>query len=224
MPRKNTSKTACYQAKVAENTSSDAVPVVVVGDTMPPRNIRSNLKRSILYHAVSRFFDDLVNFAELQRLLARPFVYQKNISLRLLDYFLSVYASDHGVCITVNGRLKSFHDLYQTRLTSNGKVMYDAFRRTDKLSFTKHGATIETTLGQLLFFRDVIQYKVIDYVLKHADEIKACMSKDLPRGAAARVPPRRRADVRDGQHHNQAPLWSQVLRDLCLRRSHNNEV
>lgn len=142
---------------------------------------RVNMKRAILFHSVDKFYDDAENFTKLKQLLARPFTEHKNISLRLLDYFLSIYAGENGVCVPINGKIVSFHDIYQARLSSNGKVLYDAFRRTQKLNYTKHGETIETTLGQLLFFRDIISYKVLDYVAEHLVEIKRAMSNESSR-------------------------------------------
>ena len=136
-----------------------------------------DLKRSLLFKSVDEFYTNIANFNELQKFLVRPFACQ-GISLRLLDYFLTVYAGEHGVCMNVNGKMKSFHDIYQARLSINGKIMYDAFRRTEKLTYIKHGQSIETTLGQLVFFKDVIQFKVMDYVLEHLPEVKQAMVND----------------------------------------------
>jgi hypothetical protein len=136
--------------------------------------IKRSSKRATLLRSVDLFYDDIDNFKQLQCLLGRS-----QMSLRLLDYFCATYAGEHGVCITMpDGKIQSLHDIYQARLNRHGKVLYDAFRRSEKLVYTKHDVTLETTLGQLVFFRDVIQYRVNDYIEAHQDQIKEAMSKD----------------------------------------------
>eukprot|EP00798_Chlamydomonas_sp_ICE-L_P009688 gene9688-8516_t len=79
------------------------------------------------------------------------------ISLRLIDWFVTNYAKTHNV-------LKAY-----------SKQQFDPFRRRDRILFHYGSENIETTVGQLNFFRWMIENRILEYVEEHVDEIEADM-------------------------------------------------
>ena len=54
--------------------------------------------------------------------------------------------------------------------------MFDPFRRKEHINFIyEPGKFVETTLGQMNFFKWVIENNILDFVSKHAAEIEQHM-------------------------------------------------
>ena len=68
-------------------------------------------------------------------------------------------------------------------MKSYSKEYFDPFRRknklNDKFTFKINNNIIETTIGQLNFFKWAIENKIIDYVIKNYNSIKDDMKKTL---------------------------------------------
>jgi hypothetical protein len=78
--------------------------------------------------------------------------------------------------------IRKFHLYYEYRaqLKSYTKLYFDPFRRHNRISFVVQTAphmAIETTLGQLNFFRWAIQNHILDYVQSHLTEIEEAMTQ-----------------------------------------------
>lgn len=143
-------------------------------------------KTVVLMQAASLFYDNPLNFDALLKYLEKCTTKGTGVSLRMLDYLVSMY-SQRGCMVKYEGGIRTIHDIYQCGLLANGKTFYDVFRRAERFEFTKHGQTIVTTLGQLIFFRDMIRYGVIDYMYEHLAEIKEQMTEDLGTGTRDRT-------------------------------------
>jgi hypothetical protein len=106
---------------------------------------------------------------------------KKNLSLRILDWFVTNYAREKDIIIKYkskkDGSIISFdvHGEYKNQLTAYGKKGYDQFCRSGKLlyPYRENGKKkyVETTIAQLNFFKWAITEKIINYVVKHFDEI-----------------------------------------------------
>lgn len=104
----------------------------------------------------------------------------KRCSLRMLDWFVTSYSRRMGtVIVPTRGDLKSpvhVHVAYRTQLKSFSKQLFDPFRRRNRLLFEDaEGCELETTVGQLNFFRWAIECELLEYVEAHAAEIDADM-------------------------------------------------
>lgn len=109
-----------------------------------------------------------------------------NISLRIVDWFTTNYAktyytlymlpnndiendNDHdnkeeGTGTGTLRRFKVYYD-YRLKLKAYSKKRFDPFCRWDRISIPyKTDQFIETTIGQLNFFKWAIENKVIDYI------------------------------------------------------------
>jgi hypothetical protein len=114
------------------------------------------------------------------------------ISRRVLDWFVTGYASRHKIVYDLNDPIFNHgkesdeiipfnvHKEYKSQLKSFQKRNFDTFCRRERIDFYYDVADgedfKETTVGQLNFFRWAISYKVIDYVLEYLSEIEEDMN------------------------------------------------
>lgn len=99
---------------------------------------------------------------------------EQKISLRILDWFVTKYTKKHDVVIGKIGNkinLDKDSDVfdirinYRTQLKSYKKHYFDPFRRRKKFKYYFHnGKYINTTLGQLNFFRWAFTHDILNYV------------------------------------------------------------
>jgi hypothetical protein len=107
---------------------------------------------------------------------------ESKISLRIVDWFATNYAKKNYTLypITVsNGdtiRFKVYFD-YKLKLKAYSKKRFDPFCRWDRISIPyKNDTSIETTIGQLNFFKWAIENKVIEYIEENYDTIEKDMN------------------------------------------------
>ena len=127
----------------------------------------------------------------LEQLL--PILLKKSkISLRILDDFVTRYSHVYKVryFISLYGRRKQFdvHGSYKAQLDAYHKKLFDPFCRKRRIYFEyAPGCEIETTPGQLNFFRWAIQNNVLEYVENHLERIQADMALKNKEKHAAEV-------------------------------------
>lgn len=94
------------------------------------------------------------------------------ISLRIIDWFSTNYAKKYYTVYTTGGdrpekaerRFKVYTD-YKLKLKAYSKKRFDPFCRWDRINFPyKNGSSIQTTIGQLNFFKWAIENGVIRYI------------------------------------------------------------
>ena len=105
------------------------------------------------------------------------------ISLRIVDWFATNYAKKYYTLYTieqtvdnVSRRFKVYDD-YKLKLKAYSKRRFDPFCRWERISipYTK-GTFIETTIGQLNFFKWALENKVVDYIEQNYDTIEKDMN------------------------------------------------
>lgn len=112
-------------------------------------------------------------------------------SLRLIDWFVTNYSKKHNTIITYRSTDNNIVHLnvylsYRSQLKAYSKQQFDPFRRRERILFYyERDKSVETTIGQLNFFRWVIQNHIIDYICEHAKEIeKDMVGQQKPRSGA----------------------------------------
>jgi len=96
---------------------------------------------------------------------------KSNVSLRILDWFVTNYAKKNNVSYMHNDRHVIVYLAYKSHLKAYSKKMFDPFCRWQRLDFRG----ISTTVGQLNFFAWAIEDGIIDYLFTHRDDIHADM-------------------------------------------------
>ena len=108
---------------------------------------------------------------------------ESKISLRIVDWFATNYAKKYYVIYLIKQnndtnfeRFKVYDD-YKLKLKGYSKKRFDPFCRWDRISIPyTNGSFIETTIGQLNFFKWALETKVIDYIEKNYNEIEKDMN------------------------------------------------
>jgi hypothetical protein len=104
---------------------------------------------------------------------------ESKISLRIVDWFSTNYAKKYYTLIEdaeANKRFKVYVD-YKLKLKAYSKKRFDPFCRWDRISIPyKKDTCIETTIGQLNFFKWALENKVIDYIEENYEIIEKDMN------------------------------------------------
>ena len=108
---------------------------------------------------------------------------ESKISLRIVDWFATNYAKKYYTLYIIEGtndnitrRFKVYDD-YKLKLKAYSKKRFDPFCRWDRISIPyTTGKFIETTIGQLNFFKWALENKVVDYIEQNYNEIEKDMN------------------------------------------------
>lgn len=107
---------------------------------------------------------------------------ESKISLRIVDWFATNYAKKNYTLYDIknqngdNIRFKVYFD-YKLKLKAYSKKRFDPFCRWDRISIPyKNGTCIETTIGQLNFFKWAIENRVINYIEENYETIEKDMN------------------------------------------------
>lgn len=124
------------------------------------------------------------NFNENNNLdkMLRIITGESKISLRIVDWFATNYAKKNYTLYNIignkEGEVRRFkvYDDYKLKLKAYSKSRFDPFCRWERISIPYvEGKLIETTIGQLNFFKWAIENKIIDYI----DANYADIEKDM---------------------------------------------
>ena len=109
---------------------------------------------------------------------------ETNISLRIVDWFVTNYSKKNYTVYDIQSleytdkiiRFKVYND-YKLKLKAYSKRRFDPFCRWEriKISYDENNY-METTIGQLNFFKWAIENKIIDYIQEHYEEIEKDMN------------------------------------------------
>lgn len=105
---------------------------------------------------------------------------ESNISLRLIDWFVTNYSKKYNTVITKEKNNNVIHFnvylSYRSQLKAYSKQLFDPFRRRDRITFFYDKEnSIETTIGQLNFFRWIIQNDILEYIVSNIKDIESDM-------------------------------------------------
>ena len=135
-------------------------------------------QNELLLNNLMEFYN---NDAILTRML-KIITGESKISLRIVDWFVTNYAKKNFTLYDFenqNGekiRFKVYFD-YKLKLKAYSKKRLDPFCRWERISIPyKNNSFIETTIGQLNFFKWAIENKVIDYIEDNYDIIEKDMN------------------------------------------------
>jgi hypothetical protein len=129
--------------------------------------------KDLLMTSLSKFYGDKANIEKIIPIING----KSDISLRLLDWFVTNYCKKTATIInaTESSSLNVYLS-YRSQLKAYSKQQFDPFRRRDRIAFYYNkDESIETTIGQLNFFRWVIQNSIIDYITENIQVIEQDM-------------------------------------------------
>jgi hypothetical protein len=119
----------------------------------------------MLLLSLGKFYNDKSNIKKLLNIIDGSY----SVSLRLIDWFVTNYSKKNNTIImrNVNNDVIHFNVYlsYRSQLKAYSKQQFDPFRRRDRMNFFyDRDKFIETTIGQLNFFRWVIINNILEYI------------------------------------------------------------
>lgn len=145
---------------------------------MPVYNAKSlNTQNNLLLQNLMEFYKDKEHFDK--------FIYYINgkshISLRIIDWFVTNYAKlnftiyEIKTCDSSTIRFKVY-DEYKQKLRAYSKRRFDPFCRWERIQVPfDENTMIETTIGQLNFFKWAIEYQILEYIQENYESIEKDM-------------------------------------------------
>lgn len=149
--------------------------------------------KELLLSSLSSFYEKNDDYLQILKTIIEG---KHTLSLRMIDWLVTIYAKNNNMVywISLNDD-KIYNDLpeinsnnykkinlyldYRSQLKSFKKINFDSFRRHDRISYISNkGTSIETTIGQLNFFKWAFNNRVITYALTNEKNIYDNMSKN----------------------------------------------
>jgi len=132
--------------------------------------------KDLLMVSLSKFYSNKANINKVAPIITG----KSELSLRLLDWFVTNYSKKCSTITThiVDNNVIHFNVYlsYRSQLKAYSKQQFDPFRRRDRINFFyEKEKYIETTIGQLNFFRWVIQNNILEYIEQNLDTIERDM-------------------------------------------------
>ena len=140
-------------------------------------SINYTTQNDLLLNNLMEFYKNDNNLDKMLKIITG----ESKISLRIVDWFATNYAKKYYTLYSfedihgITRRFKVYVD-YKLKLKAYSKRRFDPFCRWERISIPyKNGTFIETTIGQLNFFKWTLENKVINYI----DENYETIEKDM---------------------------------------------
>jgi len=138
-------------------------------------------QNDLLLNNLMDFYKNEDNLTKMLRIITGD----SKISLRIVDWFATNYAKKNYTTYIINNstnpmengnRFKVYVD-YKLKLKAYSKRNFDPFCRWSRISIPyKDGKCIETTIGQLNFFKWTLEKNIIQYIEQNYDVIEKDMN------------------------------------------------
>ena len=131
-------------------------------------------QNDLLMTNLMKFYDEGNNLEKMLRIING----ESPISLRIIDWFATNYAKKFFTVYDVgaNRRFKVYVD-YKLKLKAYSKRRFDPFCRWDRITIPySNGTFIQTTIGQLNFFKWALENGVVAYIEAHYSDIEDDMN------------------------------------------------
>lgn len=132
-------------------------------------------QNNLLLKNLLKFYDQGNNLDTMLKIING----HSNISLRIIDWFATNYAKKFYTVYTIKNtprRFKVYVD-YKLKLKAYSKKRFDPFCRWDRITIPyKDGTFIQTTIGQLNFFKWAIENDVVHYIEENYQTIENDMN------------------------------------------------
>jgi hypothetical protein len=141
-------------------------------------SINYTTQNDLLLNNLMEFYKNDNNLDKMLKIITG----ESKISLRIVDWFATNYAKKYYTLYSfedihgITRRFKVYVD-YKLKLKAYSKRRFDPFCRWERISIPyKNGTFIETTIGQLNFFKWTLENKVINYIDENYDTIEKDMN------------------------------------------------
>ena len=145
-------------------------PIVLESTSMgsDTRKRKIPCRRELLVLSLQRFYSGRPDLHSLVPILKG----EGDLSLRLIDWFVTNYAKKHHVSYVLNSQEFIVYLNYKSQLKAFSKKLFDPFCRRERILFQCGDLEpFETTVGQLNFFRWAFEKDVLGYVRQNLADI-----------------------------------------------------
>ena len=146
--------------------------------------------KDVLLYSLKAYYTKDDNLNKLLNIIK----YKKGISLRIIDWFATNYSKKNNTIYilykdeygnktinettTISSQFNVYNS-YKSQLKAYSKKRFDPFCRRERLNIDINGVNINTTIGQLNFFRWILTHNIIDYIQQNITEIENDMNYSL---------------------------------------------
>jgi len=133
-----------------------------------------NTQNDLLLNKLMQFYHKDNNFEQMLEIING----QSKISLRIVDWFATNYSKKYYIVYSIPGesRFKVYND-YKLKLKAYSKKRFDPFCRWERITIPfKNDTFIQTTIGQLNFFKWALENDVITYITENYKAIDVDMN------------------------------------------------
>jgi len=155
----------------------------------------SNSGKELLLSALTYYYNKNID----NKFILKDIIDGKHqLSLRMIDWLVTIYSKNNNIIYWISndddniynnlpeGNANKYKKVnlyldYRAQLKSFKKINFDSFRRHDRITFiidNNKQQTIETTIGQLNFFKWAFTNKVITFAIQNQQIIYENMSKN----------------------------------------------
>jgi len=138
-------------------------------------------KTDLVMESLVLYYKEHQNYLrEIDNMLNISKTVKNKISLRLLDWFVTNYCKKYIIILPSNdGTWFNVYQQYKLKLKSYAKECFDSCKRKQRiiLYYNDSEEFIETTCGQLCFFKWCFENNIIDYIKKNSNEITLDMKE-----------------------------------------------
>ena len=147
---------------------------------MTTYNTNANTQNELLMRNLMEFYENRDNLHKMMCIING----ESKISLRIVDWFVTNFAKKYytvyekpvkpdSIEMT---RFKVYND-YKLKLKAYSKKRFDPFCRWERISIPYDNEKyMETTIGQLNFFKWAIENDIVDYIKTNYDAIESDMN------------------------------------------------
>jgi len=139
-------------------------------------------QNDVLMKNLLEFYKDQQQLVKMMKIING----ESQISLRIVDWFVTNFAkkyytvyhlADYGETAHRNtDRFKVYHD-YKLKLKAYSKRRFDPFCRWERVLIPfGEDSNMETTIGQLNFFKWAIEHRIIEYIEANYESIEGDMN------------------------------------------------
>jgi hypothetical protein len=134
-----------------------------------------NTQNDLLLNNLLEFYKSNDNMDNMLKIING----ESRISLRIIDWFATNYAKKNYTVYQLQGsenRFKVYND-YKLKLKAYQKRRFDPFCRWERITVPyNENSHIQTTIGQLNFFKWALENNVIDYIEQNYANIEKDMN------------------------------------------------
>ena len=173
-----------------DSTNTESTPTATIryeSDTNnSTRRKKIHCKQELIVNSLQRFYANRSDIAQIVTLLQGT----SEISLRVIDWFVTNYAKTHSTAYMLNGQEFLVYRDYKSQLKAYSKKLFDPFCRRERIYFqVPNHAPFLTTVAKLNFFRWAIEKDILTYIQQHQESIEKEMNLAMKELAKLRTTP-----------------------------------